>query len=74
MTPTPEPRDPDNPKTGGGRARETSFANGRQELGEPAKKGRPAARAISSREARRRTEILRLLTVAWRCVLAMEKP
>ena len=74
LTQTPEPRDQDDPKIGGGRAGETSSATCHQELGEPAKKVRPAARAISSREARRRTEILRLLTGAWRCVPATEKP
>ena len=66
-TQTLEPRDPDDPKSDGGRSGGTASSVCLQELGEPAKKGRPAARATSSREARRRTEILRLLTGAWRC-------
>ena len=54
-TQTLDPRDPDDPKSDGGRSGGTASSVCRQELGEPAKKGRPAARAISSREARRRT-------------------
>ena len=38
MTPTPEPREPDDPKIGGVRAGETAIAGGRQEQVEPVKK------------------------------------
>ena len=37
MTPTPEPREPDDPKIGGVRAGKTAIAGGRQEQVEPAK-------------------------------------
>ena len=45
-TQTLELRDPDDPKIDVGRAGGTSSSVCHQELGEPAKKGRPAARAI----------------------------
>ena len=70
----PEPRDPDDPKNDGGTAGETASAVCLQEPGEPAKNTCPAARATSSREARRRIEIRRQLTAAWRCAPATEKP
>ena len=73
-TPVLEPEDLTDPKNGGGRAGETSSSDARQAPGEPAKKARPAARAINSREARRRTEMRRQLTAAWRFDPATEKP
>ena len=73
-THTLDPPDPDDPKIDGGRAGGTASSVCRQELGEPAKKVRRVARAISSREARRRTETLRLLTAAVRCAPPTEKP
>ena len=73
-THTLDPPDPDDPKIDGGRAGGTTSSVCRQELGEPAKKERRVARAISSREARRRTETLWLLTAAVRCAPPTEKP
>ena len=73
-TQTLEPPDPDDPKIDRGRAGGTASSVCRQELGEPAKKERKVAIARSLREARRKTETLRLLTAAVRCVPPTEKP
>ena len=73
-THTLEPRDPGDPKIDGGRAGGNAFSVCRQELGEPAKKVRRGVIARSTREVRRRTETLRLLTAAVRRAPPTEKP
>ena len=65
---------PPDPKTGEGKVGGTSCAVFPPGRDEPARKASPAERAKHWREARRRTEILLMLTEAWRRDLATEKP
>ena len=69
-----EPTGLTDPKTGEGKFGETSCAACPLELGGPLRKASPREKARHWQEARRRTEILRLLTEAWIRDLAMEKP
>ena len=71
---SPEPKDPNDPKSGEGKSGAISSAGAPLEPDVTERTASPEATATSWQEVLRSTEIHRRLTAAWRRDLAMEKP